>query len=76
MTQITQPQYKALVDEIYSTIMTIQTTHPETGETIEMGMGEMGDAEDEAKRIVDDWMKGQGITFDDDASKLIECYPE
>jgi hypothetical protein len=61
MTTITEAQYESLSDLIYSTIMNIQTYNPETNETIEMGMGEMGDARDEADRIVDEWISKEGL---------------
>ena len=51
MKQLTENQYLSLVDSIYSTLMAMP----------EMGMGEMGDARDEAERIVDSWAKENEI---------------
>jgi len=51
MTKITDSQYKSLIGFIYSSIMGMDG----------MGMGEMGEAKDEAERIVDDWMEENNI---------------
>lgn len=55
MTTITEKQKELLQDEIYSTLMAVKMTDSE-GNEIEMGMGEMGEAHDEAERIVDEWL--------------------
>ena len=51
MQTITEAQYKSLWKGIYLSFMNND----------ELGMGEMGAAEEEAKRIVDTWMKENNI---------------
>lgn len=53
MSEITKVQYDALKDEIYNTLMAMP----------DMGMGEMGEATDEANRIVTEWCEEQGIAM-------------
>lgn len=62
MLQITQKQYDSLVDGIYSSLMSVKSYTLE-GEELEMGMGEMGEARDEAERIVNEWMEENKITI-------------
>lgn len=53
MTEMTQLQFDSLVNGIYSTLMAQD----------EMGIGEMGEAQEEAQRIVNEWMDENNITF-------------
>lgn len=53
MKQITENEYSALVKKISDTLM----------EAEEMGMGEWGECNDEAERIVNEWMEEYGIAF-------------
>lgn len=52
MNQITEKQFDSLVGKIYDTL--VQAPH--------IGMGEMGECRDEAKRIVFEWMEEEKIT--------------
>ena len=60
MNKITENQHESLVDSIYSTLMNIKIMDSE-GNEIEMGMGEMGEARDEAERIVKEWAENNNI---------------
>lgn len=53
MIQITDEQYNSLVTKIYDSIMAMP----------DMGMGEMGEVTDEAKRIVDEWIQENNFTL-------------
>lgn len=72
--KITQASYDALKNEIYTTLMNVQTTNPETGEKWEPGMGEMGECSDEAARIVDEWMESQKIELIDENLTQFEIF--
>lgn len=60
MTQITEKQYKSLKQGIYMTLISSQYI-TEGGEVCERGMGEMGECDDAAQLIIDDWMKEENI---------------
>ena len=64
MSKLSQSQYELLTDEIYGTLMSIKTLDTE-GNEVEMGMGELGEARDEAERIVDEWMEKAAIELED-----------
>ncbi len=53
MTTITETQHQSLVTKIYDSIMGQE----------DMGFGEMGEATDEANRIVNEWMEENSITI-------------
>jgi len=57
---ITEVQIKSLEDKIYSSLMAVKMYTVE-GEELELGMGEMGEAHDEAQRIVKEWMDENNI---------------
>ena len=63
MQQLTERQYKTLTQGIYNSLMGL-TMYCECGEECTLGMGEMGEANDEAERIVSEWMEQNKITFD------------
>lgn len=48
---MTTTQYNALVEKIYQSFMNLP----------DFGLGEMGEARDEAKRIVNEWMAENNI---------------
>ncbi len=54
MTTLNTNQYRLLVDEIYDSIM----AQPDNG------MGEMGEARDEAERIIQDWCQKADIAIE------------
>lgn len=62
--QITEQQYKSLIQGIYDSFMGMEVCC-ECGESPSLGMGEMGAARDEAERIVDEWMETNKITLID-----------
>lgn len=51
MTNLTQQQYNSLTDLIYTSLMASD----------EMGLGEMGEAREEADRIVKEWCENNNI---------------
>lgn len=53
MKEITEKQYASLTKSIYETLMAMDN----------MGMGEMGAAQDDAERIVNEWMEENNITL-------------
>ena len=61
--QLTEQQYKSLIKAIYNSTMGL-TMYCECGEECTLGMGEMGEATDEAERVVNEWMELNKITFD------------
>ena len=54
MKKLTENEYDLLIIEIYDSLI----AQPENG------LGEMGDCRDEAKRIVDTWIKKANIKLD------------
>ena len=58
---MTYQQRESLIQKIYDTLML--SPYVVDGEVCERGMGEMGEARDEAARIVDEWL---------DENKVIE----
>ncbi len=58
---ITYTQIKSLEDKIYNTLI-LAPYLDEDGEVMERGMGEMGEAHDEAQRMVKEWMEENNIT--------------
>ena len=64
-TYLTEKQKESLQDEIYNTLMAIKMYDTEGNEVEIMGMGEMGEAHDEAERIADQWANNNGIVFID-----------
>lgn len=60
MTIITEEQKESLISAIYQSTMAL-TLYSESGEQVQLGMGEMGEARDEATRIVETWMESNNI---------------
>lgn len=74
MQTITAKQIEALENSIYSTLMASPYVDSD-GEVMERGMGEMGEARDEAARIVHEWMEESGITEEaEEGWKLSDKY--
>lgn len=62
--QLTEQQYKSLIQGIYESLMGL-TIPCECEKECSLGMGEMGEARDEAERIVDEWMETNKIILID-----------
>lgn len=64
MNTITEKQYRSLKQKIYLTLL----DHPD------MGMGEMGECEDEAARIIDEWTKENNIEIVPMGDAIVELF--
>ncbi len=62
---ITEVQIKSLEDKIYMAIMAVEVISEDGQDILSLGMGEMGEAHDEAQRVVAEWMEENGITVED-----------
>jgi hypothetical protein len=62
MANITNQQHENLVQKIYETLISLPY-FDENNEMCERGMGEMGETRDEAKRIVNEWIKENNISL-------------
>jgi len=62
---ITEVQIKSLEDKIYMAIMAVEVISEDGQDILSLGMGEMGEAREEAQRIVKEWMDENGIVEND-----------
>lgn len=58
---------ESLRKKIYNTLMNMETCTYDDGELIERGIGDMQECQEEAERIVQEWM---------DENNLVEIEPE
>jgi hypothetical protein len=60
MTKITEIQIENLISKIYKTLINLPYID-EDNEIQERGMGDMGDTQDEAERIIMEWVEENKI---------------
>lgn len=61
MEKLTQDQFQSLKRKLYETFMILPMWDEETGEKIEPGIGEMGNAEEAAEALAREWAEENNL---------------